>query len=63
MTREQQTLLAQALRDIARAMFDDQDLDMIVRDSSWVCADSYDTGLVTAAKYLLHRADRIEAGE
>lgn len=49
------------LRAAARALFEDVDLDL--RDEEWVDSDSYDAGLVAAAKYLLQRADAIQANE
>lgn len=61
MSYEQRAFAARTLRDAARAMF--EDLDLAPRHQEWVDVDSYDAGLVTGAKYLLQRADRIEAGE
>ncbi len=52
---------SRTLRLVARDFFDSVDLS--VRDQSWVDRDSYDAGLVTAAKYLLAQADRLEAAE
>lgn len=55
------TVAACTLRQAARAMFDTIDLDL--REEPWVDTDSYDAGLIASAKYLLARADRLEAGE
>ena len=55
------TVAACTLRQAARSMFDDVDLDL--RDAPWVDTDSYDAGLIASAKFLLARADRLESGE
>lgn len=54
-----QLIAARTLRLVARNFFDEVDLSL--RDQSWVDRDSYDAGLVSAARYLLTQADRLEA--
>ncbi len=50
-----------ALRQAAKSMFDELPPEEIaVRDEPWIDQDSYDAGLLTAAKYLLSRADMLE---
>lgn len=54
------------LRGVARAMFEDVELGGLaldIRENEWVDQDSFDAGLVAAAKYILLRADRLEEGE
>lgn len=53
-----------ALRLAARSMFDEiPPADLDIREEPWIHKDSYDAGLLTAAKYLLSRADLLEASE
>ncbi len=54
-------LFARAIRTACRSLFDDVELSS--RDSEWVHRDSFDAGLVAAAKCLLARADQLERGE
>lgn len=61
MTERQEMIIASSvLRTAARYLFDDDDLDLSTRDDTWVHCDSYDAGLLAAAKYLLRTADQIE---
>lgn len=60
MNRQEMIVASSALRTAARCLFDDDDLDLSVRSDAWVDTDSYDAGLLAAAKYLLRTADQIE---
>lgn len=59
-SRQEMIVVSSALRTAARCLFDDDDLDLSTRRDPWVHTDSYDAGLLAAAKYLLHTADCIE---
>ena len=51
---------SRTLRMVARNFFDH--LDLSPRDEEWVDRDSFDLGLIAAAKYLLAQVDVLESG-
>lgn len=57
---------AKHLRLAARLMFEDENLGGValdLRDQEWVDVDSFDAGLVAAAKWLLYIADGLQDHE
>lgn len=59
-------LAVKHLRLAARLMFEDERLGGIalgLRDQDWVDSDSFDAGLVAAARFLLVLADGLEDNE
>lgn len=49
------------IREVARQMFEKDGVSLELRTQSWVDTDSYDAGIVDAAKYLLRVADDMES--
>lgn len=62
MTPNERHVLACAMRQSCKNIFDSGYLDLHARDEPWIHPDSYDAGLLAGVRYFLRLADEIEGG-